>query len=169
MIKVNGIARVRRQRLKWRRHKWRLHLLGDGRASFLEFLRNLTPTVLLTSAGLYQWVYLDIKRIDLGNWLNTVAFYLCASVALLSMWLNASQYLDNAFAPPKGLGRAKRRLTRRGYKGGRLTKAMLVLLIRLHPLVFLEFVLTVAVIYAAFIAVGRTAFNAAVAALRVAT
>ena len=94
-----------------------MHILGAGRAAFLEFLRNLTPMVLLTSIAFVTWAQLDFSRWDPGNWKTTVIFGICLTTAALSFVANLWGFLDNALAFPLGLERAIRRLRLRGQCG----------------------------------------------------
>lgn len=44
-----------------------MHLLNAGRATFLEFLRNLTPQALILSIAIIAGMKLDFTRINLSN------------------------------------------------------------------------------------------------------
>jgi hypothetical protein len=143
-----------------------MHILGLGRAAFLEFLRNLTPMVLMASIALLTWAQLDFRRVDLSNWLLTMAFYVCALTAALSLCANTSAFLDNAFVPPLGLERAGRRLKRRGHSKVTLFRAMVTLTWRVKPAVFLEGVMALLVVYASLFVGVLSAISAATTALR---
>lgn len=143
-----------------------MHILGSGRAAFLEFLRNLTPMILMASIALLTWAQLDFRRIDLRNWILTMAFYVCALTAALSLFANISAFLDNALVSPLDLERAVRRLKRKGYSKVKLLRAMVILTWRIKPVVFLEAVLALLVVYAALFVGGMSAISAAMTALR---
>jgi hypothetical protein len=104
-----------------------MHLLGPGRAAFLEFLRNLTPMILLASISLVTWVQLDFKRIDLSNWILTAAFYVCTVTALLSLYANIAAFMDHGFISPLDLTRAARRLRLRGHSKTQVLGGMIAL------------------------------------------
>jgi len=143
-----------------------MHLLGSGRSAFLEFLRNLTPATLVTGIAIVLWSGLDFRRIDLSNWQVTLAFYGCASTAILAFFANISAFLDAAFSVPLGLDRAIRRLRRRGHSGGVLLHAYLVLIWRAKPVVFLEAVIAILIVYACLMVGALSALSAAATGLR---
>jgi hypothetical protein len=58
--------------------------IAHMRASLLEYLRNLTPQILLFSAAIFTGTRLDFTRIELSNWLSTLIF-----IALLLTFFTA--------------------------------------------------------------------------------
>lgn len=143
-----------------------MHLLGRGRSAFLEFLRNLTPMVLLASIAFVAWAQLDFAHIDVSNWRTTMVFWVCLLTASLSLAANLIGFLESAFAFPLGLERAIRRLRLRGHSTSILLWALLKLTVRARPFAFVEAAIAVAVIYAAMIAAITSAGSVAVAALK---
>ncbi|MDI1238647.1 MAG: hypothetical protein PSV26_14290 [Polaromonas sp.] len=143
-----------------------MYILGPGRAAFLEFLRNLTPMILLVSISLLAWVQLDFSRIDLSNWLLTAAFYVCALTAALSMWANVSAFMDNGFISPLDLTRARQRLRLRGHSDIKVLGGMVALTWRIKRTVFLEAFFGLLVIYAGLFVAVMSAVNAAATAFR---
>ena len=143
-----------------------MHILGAGRSAFLEFLRNLTPAVLLTSLAVLLWARLDFRNIDYGNWVPTMAFFGCALTAALAFYANVSAFLDHAFSPAPGLDKAMRRLRKRGHPTRSLLSALVALTWRRQRVVFFEVVLVLVVVYAGMFGATISALNAAVAALR---
>lgn len=143
-----------------------MHILGAGRGAFLEFLRNLTPSVLMASIALLLWSRLDFTRVDLSNWATTLAFFVCTLTTVLSFFANISAFMDNAFGPSLGLERAIRRLRRRGHSTPTLLRALVAMTYRGRPLVFLEAVLVMLVVYAALFVGVISAISAATTALR---
>jgi hypothetical protein len=90
-------------------------ILGEGRQAFLEFLRNLTPQVLLLVVALSTWVRLDFSTFDASNWRATSAFFACATTLLFAVVANALQFFDSYLsaalkAVEKKMERARRRL-----------------------------------------------------------
>lgn len=143
-----------------------MHILGAGRGAFLEFLRNLTPTILMTSVAVLFWFRLDFGRIDLSNWSATSAFYACAITAALSWFANVSQFADRAFSPVPGLERGIRLLKTRSHSTGTLLKALLLLTWRRRPVIVVEAVVVVLISMAAVQVGAHTAVSAAATALR---
>jgi hypothetical protein len=142
-----------------------MHLLGKGRLALLEFLRNLTPMVLMGAISLVMWARLDFRRWDWSNWSSTVIFYLCLFTALLSLAANISNFLDHAFSP-LGFDRALSRLKRRKHSGKKLLMAMALLTWRRKPIVIVEAFVAIAVVYGGVFGGLLSAVNAAVAAIR---
>ena len=143
-----------------------MHHLGAGKAAFLEFLRNLTPAILMASISFLMWFQLDFRRFDLSNWAYTMAFYICAFTAVLAFLANMSAFLDNAFIPPLALNRALRRFKLRGHSNWKVVRAMVGLIWRIKPMVFLEVVVAVVVVYAALFVGAMSAMSTAATALR---
>jgi hypothetical protein len=143
-----------------------MHILGSGRGAFLEFLRNLTPAILMASISFLMWFQLDFRRVNLSNWVYTMAFYICAFTAVLAFLANMSAFLDNAFVPPLVLDRAIRRLKLRGHSNSKVVRAMVTLVWRVKPMVFLEVVVAVVVVYSALFVGAMSAISAATTALR---
>jgi hypothetical protein len=143
-----------------------MHILGAGKGAFLEFLRNLTPTILMTSGAVLFWFRLDFDRIDLRNWGATSAFYACAITAALSWFANVSQFLDKAFSPVPGLERGIRLLKARGHSTNDLLGALLLLAWRRRPVIVIEAVVVVLISIAAVQVGAHAATSAAATALR---
>ncbi|MEZ0472774.1 hypothetical protein [Luteimonas salinilitoris] len=102
-----------------------MSILGEGRPAFLEFLRNLTPQALILAVTLTALSRLDLSTWDLGNWKNTVIFYLCFSVWMLSLIANTIQFIESyseASLKPINAVMAK---SRRLLKTSRQSRAML--------------------------------------------
>jgi hypothetical protein len=76
----------------------RLQLLNDGRTHYLEFLRNLTPQIILFSVTLLLMVKLDFTRIDLNNKLQTALFFFLLGAFALAFYANATIFYGRCFA-----------------------------------------------------------------------
>ena len=143
-----------------------MHILGAGKPAFLEFMRNLTPSVLVASIAFFLAVRLDFKRFDLSNWSTTLAFYGCALTAALAFWANFSNFLDNAFSPVPRLDRAMRRLRARKLAPSTLLMALAALTWRKKPTIVIEAFVAVVVVYSALFVGVTSAISAAATALR---
>jgi hypothetical protein len=75
-----------------------VYLLKEGRAAFLEFLRNLTPQILLLSLAFLVGSKLDFTRLDFSNTTPTVIFFIFVIIALMAGWANVTLLMDR-FAP----------------------------------------------------------------------
>lgn len=143
-----------------------MHILGPGRSAFLEFLRNLTPAVLLASIAFLLWARLDFTRVDLRNWGPTLAFFGCALTSALAFWANMWSFLDHAFAPLPRVEKAMRRLRTREMSNWARLRALAALTWRARPMILIEAVLVVTVVNAAMFAGVLTSISAAAAAWR---
>jgi hypothetical protein len=142
-----------------------MHILGAGRAAFLEFLRNLTPMVLMATVAVFIGARLDFTRVDLSNWALTVAFFVCAATAAFSFLANLWAFLDNAFAPLR-VERAIRLLRYRGHHTSTLLVALPVLTWRARPIILFEAVVVLLIVYAAVLVATISAVSGATTALR---
>lgn len=76
----------------------RLELLNDGRPHYLEFLRNLTPQIILLSLALYLMNRLDLSRFDLANSGPTFLFLLFFGAFALAFYANTTLFYERCFS-----------------------------------------------------------------------
>lgn len=76
----------------------RLQLLNGGRAHYLEFLRNLTPQIILFSITLLIGARLDFSRFDIGNWLPTTLFFFLFGSFALAFYANSTLFYERCFS-----------------------------------------------------------------------
>jgi hypothetical protein len=76
----------------------RLQLLNDGRAHYLEFLRNLTPPSILLSFAFIVMHQLDFGRFDFDNWVPTVLFFFLFSGFLLAFYASSTLFYERCFS-----------------------------------------------------------------------
>lgn len=69
-------------------------LLGEGRGAFLEFLRNLTPQILLLSCAAFTGASLDLGKWDLSNLASTLLVVLCLALFAVSALANGLQFTE---------------------------------------------------------------------------
>lgn len=141
-------------------------LLDGGQRAFLEYLRNLTPQILLASTGLVLGSQLDFHRVDLTNWFTTTAFFLCIGLALLAFFANMNVFLDSLLDGLTTYGRVGRRLRLRGVHSRRATVATLRVMVRQRPTLLLDLVATMTIVNVGLVAVAVAAWNAARAVLK---
>ena len=121
-------------------------LLNQGQRPLLEFLRNLTPQVLLASTALLLWVRLDFRRVEPTNWPSTLAFFLCLGLLVLAFFSNMNQFLDALLDSLNPYARVARRLRKRGASSKHVAWGALRVMFRQRPTLFLDFVCSVAII-----------------------
>ncbi|WP_099740559.1 hypothetical protein [Acidovorax sp. 62] len=141
-------------------------IFNEGQRPLLEFLRNLTPQVLLATTALLLWANLDFSRFDFSNWLPTLAFFLCAGLFCLAFLANTNQFLD-AILENLGLyARFARRQRAGGMSPRRATFAAFGVMFRHRPTLLLDFIGTVVIVNMGLVAIAFAAFNAARSAWR---
>jgi len=77
----------------------RIYILNGGRGPFLNFLRNLTPQVLLLSSSLLLAKNLDFTHVDWANWQPTLGFYTLLVGFLIAAWINTTDFLNDCLKP----------------------------------------------------------------------
>lgn len=104
----------------------RLQLLNGGRLFYLDFLRNLTPQIILFSIALLLWARLDFTRFDFDNTLPTVVFFVILGSFILAFYANSTLLYERCFAEWKQwLSDIDKSLTAQGVKGPRRLVAKL--------------------------------------------
>ena len=67
------------------------------RPHYLDFLRNLTPQVVLASLALVIAMKLDFNKLDISNWMQTAGFLIYLLAFGWSFWANATLFLERLF------------------------------------------------------------------------
>lgn len=71
-------------------------ILSKLKEPFLEFLRNLTPQILLLSIALVQSTKLDLKKFDVTNFWGTLPFLLVIAVFIAAMLANMFVFMEKS-------------------------------------------------------------------------
>lgn len=79
------------------RRKNVLRLPGEGSKHYLEFLRNLTPQILLFAFVLVVGSKLNFREVDLSNWLQTTLFYVLLVAFCFAAWGNCNQLFKGCY------------------------------------------------------------------------
>jgi hypothetical protein len=79
----------------------RLQLLNSGRAHYLDFLRNLTPQIILFSMAIFVMLKLDFTRFDFNNIAPTFLFFFLFSSFALAFYANSTLFYDRCFSELK--------------------------------------------------------------------
>ncbi len=75
----------------------RIQLLNDGRAHYLEYLRNLTPQIIIFTILILMTTKLDFTRFDLNNWASTSLFYFLLGSFILAVYANCTIFWGRCF------------------------------------------------------------------------
>lgn len=86
--------------------------MREGRPAFLEFLRNLTPQILLLSLALLVGRKLDFSTFDWSNSTPTLIFFTFLIISLMAAWANATLFIEK-FVPLKRVGRKFRLVSKK--------------------------------------------------------
>lgn len=70
-----------------------LRLVGRYRRQYLEFLRNITPQIILFTLVLIFGTTLDFSKLDLRNWLHTALFFLFSVAFGFAFMANSYQLI----------------------------------------------------------------------------
>ena len=71
-----------------------MQIFFDGRAPFLEFLRNLTPQAVLLAFIIVASRNLEMTCCNFSNWKNTGIFLSLILIWLASVWANSSIFFE---------------------------------------------------------------------------
>ncbi len=93
----------------------RIYILNDGREPFLNFLRNLTPQILIFALLLNLATMLNFSKFDLSNTKATLYFYLFVAMFLLACYANFSLFLRHYRKHVKRFDKMVCILRKRGY------------------------------------------------------
>jgi hypothetical protein len=135
---------------------------SDGRRHLLEFLRNLTPQVLLLSTAIILYA---LWQKSSGNH-HLLAFSIGTGIiCLLAACANAENFLDNAFSEAAAIAAERDRL-KEHEPGRRARLAQVVRYIwRYKRVTFFELLISAVVLYAALYSVFIAALFTAIRAV----
>ena len=128
-------------------------LLTTGKGAFLEFLRNLTPQILLFSIAIVMATKLDLKRFDLSNTWGTLPFLMVIGVFLCAAIANMLMFFEKSCESLDWVNDESKRLHNDGIKGWMHIKALARLLIARNKALFLELLIAGLVVQVGFAAV----------------
>ncbi|AYF20052.1 hypothetical protein ACJO2A_23445 [Vibrio parahaemolyticus] len=139
-----------------------MKFIRSGRKHYLEFLRNLTPQVLLLSFALTVGSRLNFGVFDLSNWLPTAIFFVLLIAFLSAFYANCCQFVAGVYGD---FGRWSDKIGRAAASNGRAGRRRIMFIIcalwRYKKIVFLEVIFIVFFIQIAFSIVTVSAILAA--------
>lgn len=121
-------------------------LLVDLRIHFLEFLRNLTPQVIIFSLVFLVARNLDFTKFDISNAPATLLFFILLAIGVYSVWANSTIFFERAMLGKLPFKRSARLLRYRGFSGVSLIFVNLKFAYRVRKLLFLELVLCMIIV-----------------------
>lgn len=144
-----------------------MHLLKEGRAAFLEFLRNLTPQALILSIAIISGMKLDFTRLNFSNTGPTLTFLSLILIWAMAAWSNSSLFLEKSLVTVKPINRASRLFARQGLTSLRLMRANLSYSWRNQKFIFIELVVLMTIIELGLVVVIITAISSASSLLNI--
>ena len=140
-----------------------MYLLSEnGRRHLLEFLRNLTPQVLLLSTAIVLFVLWE--RSQHGAWYLTL-FVGTTLLFLLAARANIENFLDNGFSSAADIAAERDRLKGEEVHGAERIRHILRYIWRERRKTFFEMALVLAVVYGSMISILITAVVTALRAV----
>lgn len=79
----------------------RLQLLNNGREHYLNYLRNLTPQILIFSIVILAGRKLDFTRFDFNNFEATLLFFILLGSFMLAVYANSTIFYEHCFSELK--------------------------------------------------------------------
>lgn len=75
-----------------------LRITGSGQKHYLDFLRNLTPQILIFTFVILVGHKLNLTEFDLSNWRQTTVFYVLLISFFIAVYCNCSQLIQGCYA-----------------------------------------------------------------------
>ena len=130
-----------------------MYILGKGKKPFLEFLRNLTPQILLLTIALLVGVKIDFTSFDFDNTIPTATFYIVLGVFLMSFYANSALLIESCLESIKWLPRFELELKVKGVKGFQWVFAVCAQLWKRQKLFVIELTISILVVQVGMVAV----------------
>lgn len=140
-----------------------MYLLSkDGSKHLLEFLRNLTPQVLLLSSALILYVLWGRNS---GAYYYLVLFVGIVAMCILALMANINNFLDNAFSHSAEIAAERDRLKGESVNGAKRIRFILKYIWTDKPKTFIELLFALGLIYGAIFAILVTSVVSALKAM----
>lgn len=136
-------------------------IFTTAKGAFLEFLRNLTPQVLLLSIALVYATNLDLNRFDFSNFKGTLPFILVMAVFLSAAVANMLNFVENSIVSLDGVDEKSKALHGEGIKGWKHIKALFTHLCGKGKLFIAEVLITILIVQVGFLVVTITSIQSA--------
>jgi hypothetical protein len=138
-----------------------MHIFKEGRAPFLEFLRNLTPQTVVLSLALIAGHRLRPTCCHMDGAAETMLFVCFLVIWLASVWANSSLFIEKYLVSVKRINRASKLFVRSGFKGLKNFAILLKFTWRNQRLIFIEIIFVFVVVEFGFAAVTMSAVGSA--------
>lgn len=132
-----------------------------ARGPFLEFLRNLTPQILLFSIAIVMSTKLDLSRFDFSNTWNTLPFILVMATFFAAVMANMFMFIEGSCRSISDIDEESKRLHAEGVKGPAHLKKLGAMLFKKNKKLFFEMLVALFIVQVGFLAVFITSIQAA--------
>ncbi|HEY3431574.1 MAG TPA: hypothetical protein VGK09_03395 [Rhodocyclaceae bacterium] len=136
-------------------------IFSYARGPFLEFLRNLTPQILLFSIAIIMGSKLDLTKWDPGNTWNTLPFIFVMGTFFAAAVANMFMFIEGSCRSIADIDEESKRLHSEGIKGVAHLKELGVLLFKRSKALFFEVAVALLIVQVGFLAVFITSIQAA--------
>lgn len=102
-----------------------MHLFKEGRAPFLEFLRNLTPQALILSIAMLSGHNLQWSCCHVENTWETILSAVFFMIWVAAVWANSSLFVQRYLISVERIDRVSKRLGQRKVTGFRHLQMLL--------------------------------------------
>lgn len=136
-------------------------IFSYARGPFLEFLRNLTPQILLLSIAIIMGTKFDLTKFDLGNTWNTMPFILVMGTFFAAAIANMFMFIEGSCRSIEEIDEQSKRLHSEGIKGLAHLKELGVLLFKKSKVLFFEVAVALLIVQVGFLAVFISSIQAA--------
>ena len=138
-----------------------MQIFKNGRAAYLEFLRNLTPQVVIFSIALIAGRNLGPSCCYSENIKQTIIFFILLSMAIIAVWANSTIFIEKYLVSADKLNKVARRLQKKGIKGFDNLRGVVKYSWRNEREIFFEVVIVFAILEFGLIAVVLSAISSA--------
>lgn len=141
---------------------------GETRGAFLEFLRNLTPQIVLLTASLILGYEIDFTSpsITWSGLGNVFPFAICVLMLVAAFIANVTQFIDKAISSNESLNIEIQRIRASDARGILRIRRLLGAAWIHKPRLFLEITIALLVAQGAFGVISLMALQGTLAALR---
>ncbi len=136
-------------------------IFSYARSPFLEFLRNLTPQILLFSIAIIMGSKLDLTKFDLGNTWNTLPFIFVIGMFFAAAVANMFMFIEGSCRSITDIDEVSKRLHSEGIKGVPHLKELGVLLFKRSRVLFIEVAVALLIVQIGFAVVVISSIQAA--------
>ena len=142
--------------------------IGNGRAAFLEFLRNLTPQVVFLTLALIVSLKINFQvfQPDLEGLKTILPFAICILVFFASFIANTTKFIESAISSNEELDKEVKAIYENKLGFWKKISLIFQATLKLNKKVFIEIILCIIFSYAGFYVASSMAIQGAISAVK---